>query len=264
MAADRGRQWHSVARRPRRPGWRRAGRSRRSGAGGFRRARTLPIDFQWLRSPWPDELFSLTDAPGIPSPVRAGDRRQPVQTGARRAPAAGALLQRIDHRRVRAAALPADGRPDLLLQRREVPLPVHLDGRRGREARAGDVGAARPAASGRVHPRRSRFRRPSPSSCASKSTTTGCGSRYRSAAATGRGFRSSSTPASSPTKRPRRACRTSRARSSAWPARTCPAHGASGGFRLVRVRRAALPDRSVRAARLVSLPLSGTAAARTP
>ncbi len=27
-------------------------------------ARTLPIDFQWLRSPWPDELFSLTARPG--------------------------------------------------------------------------------------------------------------------------------------------------------------------------------------------------------
>ena len=24
----------------------------------------LPIDFQWLRSPWPDELFSLTERPG--------------------------------------------------------------------------------------------------------------------------------------------------------------------------------------------------------
>jgi len=24
----------------------------------------LPIDFQWLRSPWPEELFSLTDRPG--------------------------------------------------------------------------------------------------------------------------------------------------------------------------------------------------------
>jgi len=27
-------------------------------------APTLPIDFQWLRSPWPDELFSLTARPG--------------------------------------------------------------------------------------------------------------------------------------------------------------------------------------------------------
>ncbi|HVU32994.1 MAG TPA: glycoside hydrolase family 43 protein [Opitutaceae bacterium] len=26
---------------------------------------TLPIDFQWLRSPWPDELFSLTTRPGF-------------------------------------------------------------------------------------------------------------------------------------------------------------------------------------------------------
>jgi xylan 1,4-beta-xylosidase len=25
---------------------------------------TLPIDFQWLRSPWPEELFSLTERPG--------------------------------------------------------------------------------------------------------------------------------------------------------------------------------------------------------
>ncbi|HQR90414.1 MAG TPA: glycoside hydrolase 43 family protein, partial [Caulobacter sp.] len=27
-------------------------------------APSLPIDFQWLRSPWPDELFSLTARPG--------------------------------------------------------------------------------------------------------------------------------------------------------------------------------------------------------
>ena len=26
---------------------------------------TLPIDFQWLRSPWPEELFSLTSRPGF-------------------------------------------------------------------------------------------------------------------------------------------------------------------------------------------------------
>jgi len=26
---------------------------------------TLPLDFQWLRSPWPDELFSLTARPGF-------------------------------------------------------------------------------------------------------------------------------------------------------------------------------------------------------
>ena len=55
----------------------------------------------------------------------------------------------------------------------------------------------------------------------------------------GSGCRSSSTPASSPTKPPRRGCRTSPARSSAWRARTC-GHGAAGGLRLVRVPRAGL------------------------
>ena len=25
----------------------------------------LPLEFQWLRSPYPDELFSLTERPGI-------------------------------------------------------------------------------------------------------------------------------------------------------------------------------------------------------
>jgi xylan 1,4-beta-xylosidase len=28
-------------------------------------AATLPAEFQWLRSPWPEELFSLTDRPGF-------------------------------------------------------------------------------------------------------------------------------------------------------------------------------------------------------
>ena len=34
------------------------------GARGFRRPASCRIDFQWLRSPWPDELFSLTERPG--------------------------------------------------------------------------------------------------------------------------------------------------------------------------------------------------------
>ncbi len=33
-------------------------------AGGLRRAGELPLDFQWLRSPFPDELFSLSARPG--------------------------------------------------------------------------------------------------------------------------------------------------------------------------------------------------------
>ena len=49
-------------------------RSRRTGPAGHMfpaspsartsTARALPLDFQWLRSPWPDELFSLTERPG--------------------------------------------------------------------------------------------------------------------------------------------------------------------------------------------------------
>ena len=35
----------------------------------------LPIDFQWLRSPWPDELFSLTARPGSPAAVRPRNHR---------------------------------------------------------------------------------------------------------------------------------------------------------------------------------------------
>ena len=54
----------------------------------------LPIDFQWLRSPWPEELFSLTARPGHLRLYRPRDDRQPVPPVARRAPAAGALLQR--------------------------------------------------------------------------------------------------------------------------------------------------------------------------
>ena len=41
------------------PHFPRAARARR-----LRPARTLPLDFQWLRSPWPEELFSLTERPG--------------------------------------------------------------------------------------------------------------------------------------------------------------------------------------------------------
>ena len=50
-------------------------RGRRAGAAGPRLSRSrpsartstsreLPLDFQWLRSPWPEELFSLTERPG--------------------------------------------------------------------------------------------------------------------------------------------------------------------------------------------------------
>ena len=144
----------------------------------------LPIDFQWLRSPWPDELFSLTERPGFLRLYGRETVRQPVQPGARRAPAAVALLQRVDDRRVRAAALPADGRADLLLQQLQVPLPVHLDGRR---APASTFGSCRRCPTSRRRTRslpRSRFRRMSPWNCASRSITSVCISGIASAVPT--------------------------------------------------------------------------------
>ena len=103
---------------------------------------TLPIDFQWLRSPWPDDLFSLRARPGH---LRLYGRET-----------IGSLFtQALVARRQQAhcfsastivefepAALPADGRPGLLLQQHQVPLPLRV-ARRGRQAPARDVGAAR-------------------------------------------------------------------------------------------------------------------------
>ena len=70
----------------------------------------LPLDFQWLRSPWPEELFSLTERPGHLRLYGRETIGQPVPAVAGRAAAAGALLQRDHGDRVRAGALPADGR----------------------------------------------------------------------------------------------------------------------------------------------------------
>ena len=157
----------------------------------------------------------------------AANDRQPVPPGARRAPAAGALLQRRHRDRIRARTFPADGRARLLLQQHQVPLPLRLARRDDRQTPARDVlhcptqvqadaftaPIAIPAGKPvhlrvevdyeRLLLRLSRRRR----------------------TATGTGCRSSSTPAFSPTKRPRRACRISPAPSSDgcqdMPARRC-------------------------------------------
>ena len=93
----------------------------------------LPIDFQWLRSPWPDELFSLTARPGY---LRLFGRetigslfRQSLVARRQQAHCFSA----DDRRGVRAGAFPADGRPGLLLQQHQVPLPLRL-ARRGAAA----------------------------------------------------------------------------------------------------------------------------------
>ena len=184
-------------------------------------AAQLPIDFQWLRSPWPDELFSLTERPGY---LRLYGRETIGSLFTQ------ALVARRQQSHCYSAstivefeprALPADGRPRLLLQQLQVPLPAHLDGRRrGKHLRVMSALPDQVQTDAFTPP----IAIPSgvPSSCASRSITSVFISGIASAAANGRGCRSSSTPASSPTKRRRRGCRTSRAPSSAWRARMSP------------------------------------------
>ena len=78
--------------------------------------RQLPIDFQWLRTPWPEELFSLSARPGY---LRLYGRETigslfTQALVARRQQAHCFSASTVDG--VRAAALPADGGTGLLLQ----------------------------------------------------------------------------------------------------------------------------------------------------
>ena len=111
---------------------------------------TLPIDFQWLRSPRPDELFSLRARPGHLRLYGRETIGSLFRRRSSRAASAGALLQRIDMRGVRARALPADGRPRVLLQQRQVSLLLRVT-RRQWQASPGDVGAPRSGRRRRVH-----------------------------------------------------------------------------------------------------------------
>src|SRR6185369_1021556 len=88
---------------------------------------------------------------GSPAPVWPRDARQSVSSGAGGATTAVALLQRAHADRVRAGALPATGRLDLLLRRHQVSLPVRVARRAGGQASAGDVGVAGCAAIRRLH-----------------------------------------------------------------------------------------------------------------
>ena len=83
----------------------------------------LPDDFQWLRTPYPERLFSLTGGvlrligrESVGSLVRPVPRRPP--------PAAPRLPRRDPARRLRPRHLPAERRPHDLLQPLEVPLPL--------------------------------------------------------------------------------------------------------------------------------------------
>ena len=142
---------------------------------------TLPIAFQWLRSPWPDELFSLPRAAGTPASLRPRDDRQPLQAGARRAPATVALLQRVDDRRVRAAS--TSSRWPASSATTTAPSSTTSTSRRDDDAgKHVRVMSALPdqVTVGRVHAADRRLPTACRSSCASKWTTSGCISRIAS------------------------------------------------------------------------------------
>src|SRR5690348_5137997 len=65
-----------------------------------------------------------------PATLRPRDDRQSVSPVAGGAAMGIARISRVDGNRLRAGALPADGRPGLLLQQLEVPLLLHLPRRR--------------------------------------------------------------------------------------------------------------------------------------
>ena len=76
---------------------------------------TLPIEFQWLRTPRPEDIFSLTDRPGHLRLYGREIDRQPLHPGAGRAAAGGVSLYRHVRDGLRPAAFPANGGPCLLL-----------------------------------------------------------------------------------------------------------------------------------------------------
>ncbi len=194
-------------------------RSRRPRPDPISTAARLPIDFQWLRSPQPEELFSLSARPGH---LRLYGRetigslfRQSLV--ARRQQAHCFSASHGDG--LRARALPADGRPRLLLRRGQVPLPPRVARRDAGQVPGRHVGAPRLSAGRRLH---GQGRDPGGPRRAARRGRRGAdvlrlprGRRGLAVAA-----RIRSTPASSRTRHRRRACPTSRARSSAWPART--------------------------------------------
>ena len=82
----------------------------------------LPPEFQWLRTPEPERIFTLTGE--CVAPPRPRVDRQLVRTGAGRTPSGAFRLPRRDRdRRLRARYLPAGRRADDLLQPAQAPLP---------------------------------------------------------------------------------------------------------------------------------------------
>ncbi len=86
--------------------------------------RALPIDFQWLRTPHPERLFSLAERPGRLRLYGREFDRKLVRPGARRAATGAFRLPGRDRCRVRPAELSAGRRPRPLLQPSQVPFSL--------------------------------------------------------------------------------------------------------------------------------------------
>ena len=136
---------------------RRRRRCRRTPFAGRRRARDFDRRDAADRVPvaahrrWPEELFSLTARPGF---LRLYGR-ETIGSLFRQALVARRQQAHCYTAVTASSSQPAHyqqtGRPRLLLQQRQVPLPLRLDRRRRREAPARDVVAARTGAAGCVH-----------------------------------------------------------------------------------------------------------------
>ena len=191
-------------------------------ARGLRRARACRSISNGCASPWPEELFSLTERPGYLRLYGRETHRQPVPAVLVARRQQSHCLQRRDGRRVRAGAFPADGRTGLLLQQREVSLPLRLARREfGKHLRV--MSCLPDQVQTDAFRRRSAFPRGRRSICAWRWISSGCISRIAWKAGSGRGCPDHSMPASCPTRQPLRERRISRAHSSAWRARTWPA-----------------------------------------
>ena len=180
----------------------------------------LPIDFQWLRSPWPAELFSLSERPGH---LRLYGRETIGSTFRQ------ALVARRQQSHCFSASTLMEFEPEHYQQAAGLVcyygaskfhyLFVSHDEEMGRCVRAMSGLPDGPQAD--AFTRRSSLPT-AVCTCGSRSTTNACASRSAATASNGSGCLTFSTPASFPTKPRRPARRTSPAHSSGCAARTPP------------------------------------------
>ena len=182
----------------------------------------LPIDFQWLRSPWPEELFSLSARPGY---LRLYGR-ETIGSVFRQS-----LVARRQQAHCYSAITAMEFEPAHFQQAAGLVcyynsakfhyLHVSHDEEHGRHVRVMSCVPDLPQSDFFTAPIPDSCR--AASNCAWKWITSACASRTGLATRPGTGCRNCSTPAHCPMSARDRARPTSPVRSWAWPARTCRA-----------------------------------------